>query len=366
MASETGRQVEVFHSGADLSADRLRAEHIYIDASVYRRLRFDWKGRALSEVADLARRRLLRVVVSDITRREVHARMREAWADVNKETQAARALLDQVGLPGAADTLADEGACLAAMSAAFEEWLTECRVVNCDTPPDLGVMMDDYFSGRPPFGPGKKKSEFPDALVVSALRGWCAKKDTSVYIVAEDGDLRECCVDGGPLIGTKSINEVLSHGKASAAIYAAIAQAVQDSQYLRDAVWDAAEYLDVRIEGGYQHGSRGVAEVDRVRMEDFDIVEVVIDDIDEAGARCLVYLSARLQIRATVTIEPEQIGEDDWDGGYHGVNDLLVSAPLVATILARVAPDGSVELSGADLNGEKVRISWEEVDDQIG
>ena len=239
MAWEDDDPVEVFQSGADLSGQRLRAEFIYIDASVYRRLRFDWSGRALAEIEDLAKRRMLRVIVTDITRREVHARMREAWADLNKEAQGAKALLDQVGLPGAADTLADEESCLKAMAGSFETWLEACRSISCDTPPDLGTMMDDYFAGRPPFGPGKKKSEFPDALVVSALRGWCAAKGARIYVVAEDGDLRDCCVEGGPLIGTKSINEVLSHGKASAATYDAIASAVQGSQYLRDAIWDA-------------------------------------------------------------------------------------------------------------------------------
>ena len=129
--------------------------------------------------------------------------------------------------------------------------------------------------------------------------------------------------------------------------------------------WDATVDLDVQIESGYQRGARGQAEVDRVRMEDFDIAEVVIEENDEAGARCLVYLSARLMVRADVEIEPEQIGEDDWDPGHRGIHDLVVSADMAATIVAKVAPDGSVELSGAGLDGEKVFITWDEIERQI-
>jgi hypothetical protein len=34
----------------------------------------------------------------------------------------------------------------------------------------LKQVLDLYFARRPPFGEGKKKSEFPDAFVLEALK----------------------------------------------------------------------------------------------------------------------------------------------------------------------------------------------------
>lgn len=50
-------------------------------------------------------------------------------------------------------------------------------------------VLDDYFSYKPPFCEGKKKYEFPDALVLNSLESWCEKNKAKIYIVADDGDL---------------------------------------------------------------------------------------------------------------------------------------------------------------------------------
>lgn len=53
---------------------------------------------------------------------------------------------------------------------------------------DLPSIMSKYFKQEQPFGPGKKKSEFPDAIVFSALQKWCDEKDEKMYLVTADGD----------------------------------------------------------------------------------------------------------------------------------------------------------------------------------
>ncbi len=50
------------------------------------------------------------------------------------------------------------------------------------------VIMDAYFGTKPPFGEGKKKSEFPDAFAAQALEDWCKAKEQKMVVVSGDGD----------------------------------------------------------------------------------------------------------------------------------------------------------------------------------
>jgi hypothetical protein len=69
------------------------------------------------------------------------------------------------------------------------------------------IIFQKYFDRKPPFGPAKKKAEFPDAFVVSALQAWCAKKKQKMYVVSTDGDLQSACSNTGLLLHLKSVAE---------------------------------------------------------------------------------------------------------------------------------------------------------------
>jgi hypothetical protein len=69
------------------------------------------------------------------------------------------------------------------------------------------VIFQKYFDRKPPFGPAKKKAEFPDAFVVTALETWCATKRQSMYVVSTDPDLQSACGNRGPLLHLKSVAE---------------------------------------------------------------------------------------------------------------------------------------------------------------
>ncbi|MBK7935556.1 MAG: DUF4935 domain-containing protein, partial [Lewinellaceae bacterium] len=54
---------------------------------------------------------------------------------------------------------------------------------------DLNSIIPRYFNHEKPFGLGKKKHEFPDAIVLSAIEVWCEKQDCEIYLVSGDEDL---------------------------------------------------------------------------------------------------------------------------------------------------------------------------------
>lgn len=72
-----------------------------------------------------------------------------------------------------------------------------------------GPILDKYFRQKPPFGQGKKKSEFPDAFVIEALRSWCSKEKDTLYVVSGDGDMQAACTDPGPLHSLQHLADFL-------------------------------------------------------------------------------------------------------------------------------------------------------------
>lgn len=58
----------------------------------------------------------------------------------------------------------------------------------------VSELLSKYFSATPPFAEtGKKKCEFPDAIVLLAVEAWANEKDMSVLAVAKDNDWKKYC-----------------------------------------------------------------------------------------------------------------------------------------------------------------------------
>jgi hypothetical protein len=45
-----------------------------------------------------------------------------------------------------------------------------------------------YYSSKPPFSEGKKKYEFPDAIIIKTLDDWCLKNKKRIYVISNDND----------------------------------------------------------------------------------------------------------------------------------------------------------------------------------
>jgi hypothetical protein len=353
------------HETSGLHAPRLRAEFIYIDASVYRALQFDWDGRWLSALADLVRRGLIRVVITDITKREVQSLIREFWFEANKSIQKSATALRQLGLADTVDALANEQASVATMVDAFERWLERVNVFVCKNSPDIGAILEDYFAGSPPFGTGHKKAEFPDGIVASMLRAWCATTGLSTYVVSHDGDLKACCSADGPLVFAASIGEVISHGIASAALHDAITVAVRESEYFTGIVSSQICDLSVTVETGYRNGARINVEVETVTSDEVVIDEVIVEGFDGTSMTCYVYFSANLFLQAQVEQEPVQYSDNEWDSGYQHRQTVSVWQTLSATVTASPVSDDEVDLEDVYLHERRLEIPWRDVAREI-
>ena len=94
-----------------------------------------------------------------------------------------------------------------------------------------------------------KKSEFPDAAVVDALRTFAILKRKKLYVVSGDPDLKKCCVEGSNLIHALSLSEVISRATVTKKLHDDLLSFAADDIFLKDAVRKQLKATHVRVYG---------------------------------------------------------------------------------------------------------------------
>ncbi|NQX38498.1 DUF4935 domain-containing protein [Pedobacter steynii] len=73
---------------------------------------------------------------------------------------------------------------------------------------DLTDIVTKYFEQSKPFGQGKKKHEFPDAIVLSSIEHWCKTSNQKIYMISGDNDMFE--TRSSTILTVKSLKDILS------------------------------------------------------------------------------------------------------------------------------------------------------------
>ena len=76
---------------------------------------------------------------------------------------------------------------------------TSCQVLNDTERVEATELFERYFAGLPPFGDGRRKDEFPDALALLALEKFAEIEDSGMIVVSKDKDWRNFCRDSNRL-----------------------------------------------------------------------------------------------------------------------------------------------------------------------
>jgi hypothetical protein len=84
-------------------------------------------------------------------------------------------------------------------------------------------LLSKYFLAAPPFADsGKKKNEFPDAIVLLAIESWAAEKGIFVLAVAKDGDWESYCEKSERLDYENNLVDSLGYFNRANAPYALV------------------------------------------------------------------------------------------------------------------------------------------------
>lgn len=195
----------------------LKTRHVFIDTQVFKAANFNYQSTRFREVISLARTRKIFVYLTEITDKEVQAKIAEdiqnAWRKL-KNIQSDRELrilknLDADFIEILFDSFDFESAKTALLTQ-FARFKKDAQV-SIITLQDIPILevFDKYFTQSPPFGEGKKKSEFPDAFVISALQSWCARNNRKLYVVSGDEDMKSACETNERLLSLSRLEELL-------------------------------------------------------------------------------------------------------------------------------------------------------------
>ena len=147
-----------------------RIETISLDTQVFVATGFAFGSKTFQSLKSSIASGRLELVMSDITVREVHARIRKSVAEeVASQRQfcnKARVLFNSsIAEVKATVVKLEEKAVGDDLCAQFDNFLSECHAEIIDSASlSAGDVLDKYFAGEPPFGNNQaKKNEFPDA-----------------------------------------------------------------------------------------------------------------------------------------------------------------------------------------------------------
>ncbi|HET6978755.1 MAG TPA: PIN domain-containing protein [Pyrinomonadaceae bacterium] len=197
-------------------SDQLHTRHVFIDTSIFVAANFHYETSTFKQLRTLAREEYLHIYLTPITIREVkaniHDRVQSAHRAVQKCKREAMVLRHLPHNPyEALFTDLDTGTVADALIKKFEDFITDTRTTTIllnGIPVDQ--IFERYFSASPPFGTGKKKSEFPDAFVLSALSEWCVNRNEKIYVISPDGDMARACEEHQSLISLDSLEALLN------------------------------------------------------------------------------------------------------------------------------------------------------------
>lgn len=69
---------------------------------------------------------------------------------------------------------------------------TNAKKIKCGDYTDVSTLINQYFTSSPPFSE-KKKSEFPDAIILNAIKKWSEEEEKYVLVVSQDNDWKVYC-----------------------------------------------------------------------------------------------------------------------------------------------------------------------------
>lgn len=284
---------------------------VFVDTSVFVGNQFDFGNKLFETLIEHAQAERIDILLPEITVREIRGKadeiVEEAIQGLQKAVQKGP-VLRSLGSPYAElhDKI-DLAQTKGKIQSNIDEFLKKAKVKVLPTPGDaLKFVMDDYYGRKPPFGQGKKKSEFPDAFAAATLKKWSEDNDEDVVIISTDGDFRGIC-DGHPRLHheerlEKYLQEV---GEFHAALLSYVKEVTnQHREKIEDAIEERFTQLGFYLED--QDGEVENVQVMRIAFDD-DFFVIRIKDENEATLE----LSARVEF--TCDLNYDDMSTAIWD-----------------------------------------------------
>ncbi|RWB00412.1 MAG: hypothetical protein EOQ39_35325 [Mesorhizobium sp.] len=189
---------------------------------------------------------------------------------------------------------------------------TSCEVLDDTKLVDMSALFEEYFASRPPFGPGKKKNEFPDALALLALERAAADRDIGIMVVSKDGDWRAFCAKSERLYLVPEIEKALDLvNNAPSGLRKAVVSWMTEGgaghEEVREHIAKNVELIEFTVLGyptwGELEASSWGAELKTLEWPDPSDIDIIETELVSDGGIIKVVVSLPLQFTTQVSIE---------------------------------------------------------------
>lgn len=332
--------------------------HIFIDTSIFHSLNFAFGNATLKSLVAAIQRGDVRLIVPEITRREVLAHLaksvHEAKAAVGtyrKQAKILRNLPNHALAAVFAET--DWASVQRALESGWEAFLTDASaiILPIDTA-DAAAVFEDYFVARAPFGGAGKKSEFPDGFVVRSLRSFAEKTKCKIAIVSQDSDFREACEVN--LIWCPDLNTLVEFSAGSPPVKPEEVHALLKSFQTDINEKIVASFAD----RGFFWSSDEDHNADVEEVYDVEVEELDSHVLDVQDCWAEVAGTATIRFRANVRYpDPDMMYKDDetkeWIsmGNTHVTLAADVSVPFSFSVDVGLLRKGDLDVEDVVING---------------
>lgn len=171
---------------------------IVIDTNIYDQHGYNYDAQAIEKFVAITQIKSLTLLLPDAIEREVRRHIQEKAAAAQSALKKARhdaPFLQKWKNWPAPDKLKiakDEIA--AAYIADWEKFLKHFKVKRLGYDDiNMNQVMDWHDQQKPPFGPGQKEKEFPDAFALASTLAHAKAKATRIAVVSKDNDFAKFC-----------------------------------------------------------------------------------------------------------------------------------------------------------------------------
>lgn len=227
---------------------------VFIDTSVFIAENYFSPGNRIHALFKLAKAGKIRIVMPEITRREIHkhirSAIRESWKVFNQQCKVLRnnSDIDTWRINTTEKKEVDK------IISMFEKLIEESFSIklNFSYCSNSEKVFNAFFEGQKPFGEGAKKDEFPDAFVLTSLEKYSSEINRQITVLSCDGDMN--CYTSSQLVH-EDYKQFVSRKLAEGVFLEEMVKRLQDEkEFLEERIRDESkEFLsDYRLyEAGF-------------------------------------------------------------------------------------------------------------------
>jgi hypothetical protein len=285
----------------------LKGKRVFVDTQVFRQARFAVSTPSFAKLCELCEARKLNLLTTEITRREIDANIFEVASEIQKALRKAADIITSLGQPeilifGIPANKLTEDDLVKVLAKQVNDFFEKSQVEQVELPRNtLATVIDLYFKKQPPFS-AKKKSEFPDAFVLEALKSKAGINDEIVYVVSDDPDFANACNQPSHLECIETLPHFLDRYNAHAdTINQVHATVKKNFKQIEKQLQDILESLP-----GELRNRSGFVQLNSVQLA--DILDTLVVSCDEPTASvefvCHAEVKASLEIPDSTDAQP--------------------------------------------------------------